>query len=130
MTRPCYLVLDREVQGNISTRKLVIETAKLNVITAYSPEEAIAMLERFPRVDGVVFSAEIPSISSEELLRRLRSVVPNISVIITSAQSPRRNEPNLYYIDSLDPKALLDCLQNLNKEAMKEIAKRDPEIQQ
>jgi len=129
MTRPCYLVLDREVQGNISTRKLVIETAKLNVITAYSPEEAIAMLDRFPRVDGVVFSAEIPNISSEELLRRLRSVVPNIPIIITSAHN-RRNEANVYYIDGLDPKALLDCLQSLNKEAVNEIAKNDPEIQQ
>lgn len=130
MIRPCYLVLDREVQGNISTRKLVIETAKLNVITAYSPEEAIATLDRYPRIDGVVFNAEIPGMSAEELLRRLRAVVPNIPIIITSAHSPRRDEPNVYYIDRLDPKALLDCLQGLNKEAMKEIAKRDPEIQQ
>jgi response regulator RpfG family c-di-GMP phosphodiesterase len=129
MIRPCYLVLDREVPGNISTRKLVIETAKLNVITAYSPDEAIATLERYPRVDGVVFSAELPSMKTDELIQRIRGVVPEIPIIVTSAGSPRRNERNVYYIDSLDPKALLNCLQSLNKEAVKEIAKADPEIQ-
>ena len=130
MIRPCYLVLDREVQGNISTRKLVIETAKLNVITAYSPEEAIETLERYPTVDGVVFNAEVAGMGANELLRRLRALVPNIPIIITSAHGSRRNEPNVYYIDGLDPKALLDCLQKLNKAVMQEIAENDPAIQQ
>lgn len=36
MIRPCFLVIDREFPGSISTRKLVLETAKFNVLTAYS----------------------------------------------------------------------------------------------
>ena len=48
MVRPCFLVIDREYASSISTRKLVIETAKLNVITAYSGAEAIETLKRFP----------------------------------------------------------------------------------
>src|SRR6185369_12993734 len=103
MIRPCYLVLDREFPGNISTRKLVIETAKLNVITAYDPEEAIATLERFPRVDGVVFNAGRLGMSVEKMIERLRQVVPGITVIVTAATSPRRNTENEFYIDSLDP---------------------------
>jgi response regulator RpfG family c-di-GMP phosphodiesterase len=130
MIRPCYLVLDREYPGSISTRKLVIETAKLNVITAYDVQEAIETLERFPRVDGVVFNASIVGISTEQMIQRLRQIVPEITVIITSAGTPRRDSENEYYVDSLDPKALLDCLESLNKQAMKEIAKRDPEINQ
>jgi CheY-like chemotaxis protein len=130
MIRPCYLVLDREFPGNISTRKLVIETAKLNVITAYDPEEAIATLARFPRVDGVVFNAGLVGMSVEKMIERLRQVVPNITVIVTAATSPRRNTPNEFYIDSLDPKALLDCLQDLNRDAVNEIARRDPESNQ
>ena len=39
MIRPCYLVVDREFASSISTRKLFIEAAKLNVITAYSGVE-------------------------------------------------------------------------------------------
>jgi len=76
MIRPCYLVLDREFPVNISTRKLVIETAKLNVITAYDPEEAIATLERFPRVDGVVFNAGTLGMSVEKMIERLRQIMP------------------------------------------------------
>lgn len=130
MTRPCYLVLDREIPGNISTRKLVIETAKLNVITAYSPDEAVEALERFPRVDGVVFGAEPANMSTEQMIRRLRAIVSNIPVIVTSAGHQRRDAHNEFYVDSLNPKALLDCLQSLNKEAIAEISKNDPEIQQ
>jgi response regulator RpfG family c-di-GMP phosphodiesterase len=130
MIRPCYLVLDREFPGNISTRKLVIETAKLNVITAYDPEEAIATLERFPRVDGVVFNAGTLGMSVEKMIERLRQIVPGITVIVTAATSPRRNTANEFYIDSLDPAALLECLEGLNREAMEEIERRDPEVNQ
>jgi CheY-like chemotaxis protein len=130
MVRPCYLVVDREVPGNISTRKLVIETAKLNVITAYDPAEALATLRRYPGVDGVVFNAQVSGMSTEKFIEQLREVVPDIPVIVTFASAARRDRHNEYYIDSMDPKALLDCLQSLNREAMKEIAKRDPEIQQ
>ncbi len=49
MVRPCFLVIDHEHAGTISTRKLVIESAKLNVLTAFSGEEALAMLKKFPQ---------------------------------------------------------------------------------
>jgi hypothetical protein len=127
MIRPCYLVVDREYPGSISTRKLVIETAKLNVITSYDAQEAIATLERFPRVDGIVFNADVVGFSVDQMIQRLRQIVPGITVIVTSAGAPRRDTGNEYYVDSLDPKALLDCLEGLNKEVMREIKKHDPE---
>jgi hypothetical protein len=54
MVRPCLLIVEPEPAEALSTRKLVVETGKFNVITAYSGEEALASLERFPGVDGVV----------------------------------------------------------------------------
>ena len=48
MIRPCFLVIDKQYPGSISARKLVIETAMLNVITAYSAEEAVATLPASP----------------------------------------------------------------------------------
>jgi response regulator RpfG family c-di-GMP phosphodiesterase len=105
----------------------VIETAKLNVITAYDAEEAIETLARFPKVDGVVFNATVVGFSTDQMIQRLRQVVPGIPVIVTSSGTPRRDLHNEYYVDSLDPKALLDCLEDLNKGAMKEIKSRDPE---
>lgn len=129
MDRPCFLVVDREYPGNISTRKLVIETAKFNVITAYDSQEAVSCLKRFPNVDGVVINAAMGS--DEEctaLVQNLRKIVPRIEVVITSTGGLRRCDHNEHYIDSLDPKRLLDCLQSLRKEATSEILARDSQI--
>src|SRR5580698_5439590 len=84
MQRPCFLVVDREYSGSISTRKLVIETAKLNVITAYSGEEAIETLERFPRMNGIVIDAGIKDVSCEQLVIALRSLDRTIPIIVVN----------------------------------------------
>lgn len=85
MIRPCILVVDAEFPGSISSRKLVIETAKFNVITAYSGLEAIETLERFPKVDAVVVNADEEETPCAELVKRLKAIVPNIQIIATSA---------------------------------------------
>ena len=59
MNRPCFLVIDREFPGSISTRKLMIETAKFNVLTAYSGKEALEVFTRFPAVSGVVLTSSV-----------------------------------------------------------------------
>jgi hypothetical protein len=86
MDRPCFLVVDHEYPGDISTRKLVIESAKFNVITAYDADEAITCLKRFSKVDGVVINAEMGN--DEEcrgLIENLRKVVPKLEIVVTSA---------------------------------------------
>jgi CheY-like chemotaxis protein len=90
MTRPCFLVIDREFAGSISTRKLVIETAKFNVITAYSGHEAVATLKRFPNMDGVVMDADIQDMSCPEMVQALKALHPGIPVIAIC--SPRQNK--------------------------------------
>jgi hypothetical protein len=67
MNRPCFLVIDREFPGSISTRKLVIETAKFNVLTAYSGKEAIEMITRFPAVSGVVLDGGLEDVPCDEV---------------------------------------------------------------
>ena len=71
MTRPCFLVIDREFPGSISTRKLVIETAKFNVITAYSGLEAFDTVQRFPALSGAVVDGGIEDIPCADLVRVL-----------------------------------------------------------
>lgn len=129
MDRPCFLIVDREYPGNISTRKLVIETAKFNVITAYDPQEAIQSLKRFPNVDGVVVNAEMAEYNKcNELIEELRRIVPEINIIVTSTGEYARCDHSEYHVDSLDPKKLLDCLQSLKKGATAEVVARDPRI--
>jgi hypothetical protein len=72
MIRPCFLVVDREFPGSISTRKLVIETAKLNVLTAYSGQEALETFRRFPAVAGVVLDGGLDDLPFAELARQIK----------------------------------------------------------
>ena len=57
--RLSFLIVEAEPAQGLSTRKLLIESAKHNVITAYSAKEGQEMFERFPRVDGVVIDGEL-----------------------------------------------------------------------
>lgn len=129
MERPCFLVVDREFPGSISTRKLVIETAKFNVITAYDGPEALDCLSRFPKVDGAVVNADMADDEEcRKLIDDLRAIVPNLDVIVISAGGRVRHDRTEHTVDSLNPKELLECLQSLRKEATTEILARESKM--
>jgi len=110
--RPCFLVLDNEFPFSISSRKLVIETAKLNVITAYSSEEAIETFERFPLVNGVVINSELQGKTScSEVIEKLREVSSNVPIITVSPSGQDRCGGEQFHVSSYDPKQLLDVLE-------------------
>ena len=111
--RPCFLVLDREYPGSISTRKLVIETAKLNVITAYGEDEAIETLERFPKVDGIVIDTELGRRTCEQVIADIRRICETVPIVTVS---PGGNAPcgkEQYHVSNFDPRRLLDVLQRI-----------------
>ena len=129
MERPCFLVVDREFPGSISTRKLVIETAKFNVITAYDGPEALDCLKRFPNVDGVVVNADMEDDKNcRKLINDLRAIVPKLDVIVISTGGHIRHDRTEHSVDSLNPKELLECLQSLRKNATAEILARESKI--
>jgi DNA-binding response OmpR family regulator len=113
MLRPCFLVVDREYSGSISTRKLVIETAKFNVITAYSGRECLETLAAFPAISGVVMDAGIEDIPSDEMVVRIKQIQKTLPVIVV--RSPRHYDcPGAdYVLDSFDPARLLELLRSL-----------------
>ena len=67
--------------GSISTRKLVIKTAKLSITTASSGNEAIETLERFPTLDAAILNAADWDVACAELVKRLREIVPNLPLL-------------------------------------------------
>ncbi len=114
--RPCFLVLDQEYPGSISTRKLVIETAKLNVITAYSPDEALETLTRFPNVNGVVVDTELGRRKCENFIDEMLALRADIPIVTVS---PGGNNPcgkEQYHVSNFDPRRLLDVLQDICKD--------------
>ena len=111
-------MVDREYVGSISTRKLVIETAKLNVITAYSGAEAIAMLERFPAVDGVVSDTGIADLACGEVIERPKSIRKVPVVAIGTPRVGRCAEAD-YFLEAFEPGRLLDLLRRIAPEAQR-----------
>ena len=116
MTRPCFLVIDREFAGSISTRKLVIETAKFNVITAYSSAEALDTLRRFPGVSGIVLDAGMKDMPCEILVRSLKAIGPSVLIVVVSTPKAQQCEGADHYLDSFDPSRILALLQKLEPE--------------
>ena len=113
MHRPCFLVIDKQYPGSISTRKLVIETALLNVLTAYSAQEALEILERFPAVDGVVLDSEVKGMTCSELISRLRGMRKNLPVVTVSPSGYDRCGNEDYHCSSYDPQDLLEQLSHI-----------------
>ncbi len=128
MIRPCFLVIDREFPGSISTRKLVIETAKFNVLTAYSGREALEVFKRFPAVDGVVLDGGIDDISAEELTEELKAMQPKIPIVVIAFPGfdgcPRAD----FHLESFNPAKLLEILRGLKPKEAAKIEKHDEDL--
>ncbi len=129
MFRPCFLVVDRESSSSISTRKLIIETAKFNVITAYSSHEAIETIKKFPAIDGVVADASMDDMVCRDLVAALKVVSPKIPVIIICTPRGAACDNADYTLETFDPRSLLSLLQKLHPEAAAGIEKRNEELE-
>lgn len=58
--RPALLVAEREPENGLSTRKLLLETAKFNVITTHSITETKEALQLFaPGLGGLVVTSHL-----------------------------------------------------------------------
>jgi DNA-binding NtrC family response regulator len=128
MNRPCFLVIDREFPGSISTRKLVIETAKFNVLTAYSGKEALELFQRFPAVSGIVLDAGLEDIPCAELAGRLKTLQPDVPIIVISPPEFEACPHADYQIPSFDPASLLETLRSLKPEISAAIERHDEEL--
>jgi DNA-binding response OmpR family regulator len=130
MYRPCFLVADPEHAGNISTRKLVIETAKFNVITAYSGAELLETLRRFPGVDGVVLDGALFDLSLDEVIRQMKAIKPGLTTVVILPPGTPRVEAAEYQVESLNPANLLEALQTICPVETAAILKRDRELEE
>jgi CheY-like chemotaxis protein len=125
MTRPCFIVLDREHSGTISMRKLVIESDKLNVITAYSGAEALETFDRFPAVNGLILNASIPDIPCDDVIATIRRRAPKLPIIVVQTAGAPECPNADHYIDSFDPVPLLELLRKLFPRATEAIKEQD-----
>jgi CheY-like chemotaxis protein len=128
MNRPCFLVIDREFPGSISTRKLVIETAKFNVLTAYSGKEALEIFKKFPAVSGIVLDGGMDDVSCSDVALEAKQLQPKIPIIVIAAPGFSGCPEADYQLESFDPAKLLETLRSLKPEASAAIEKRNEEL--
>ncbi len=109
--RLSFLIVENEPAQGLSTRKLLLESAKHNVITAYSSDEGRKMFERFPKVDAVVIDE--PLKDSAELGKHVRSKNSKIPVICLSPRIGAHERWADKTVNSHDPAALLKMLEEM-----------------
>jgi CheY-like chemotaxis protein len=123
-------VIDRETSSGISTRKLIIETAKFNVITAYSSREAIETLRKYPALEGVVLDAGMEDMPTDELIAALKQLQPGITVILVCTPRFAPCQDADHVVESFDPRQLLALLEKLQPEAIAAIEKRNEDLEE
>jgi len=128
MVRPCFLVIDREFPGSISTRKLVIETAKFNVLTAYSAEEGLETLKTFPAVSGVVLDDGVKGVVTDQLVQQLKALSPDLPVIVIASPDDPVCRHADFQVKSFEPAKLLETLKSIVPKAAEAIEKTNEKL--
>jgi hypothetical protein len=110
VTRLVVLMVEVEQPEGISSRKLILETARHNVLTAYSGDGAVHLLQRFPNVDLAIVHTELGGKEFESTLRRLKEVRPSLYTVAISPRAYGNLEGVNAVLSSYDPQELLEFL--------------------
>ena len=102
------LMIEHEQPEGLSARKLVVETIKHNVLTAYTPETGLNLLRRFPAVDLVLIHATV--LDHLPLIPQVREITPGIPIVVASPNPSQTFEGANFVIPSHEPQALVDLL--------------------
>ena len=106
-------MIEVEQPEGVSARKLVLETAKHNVITAYTPQEGVETFRRFPNVDVVAVDGLFGESVCLNLAREIKSVHPAIRIVAFMPNVGGHCDWADETISSHDPAGLLSLLQEM-----------------
>jgi DNA-binding response OmpR family regulator len=112
MPRPTLLVVEPEPLQALSVRKLVLETAKFNVLTAHSTREALDLFHLFPNISMVVLVGE-SSIDCDAVAKHIRTTTEKVPIVFLSARIGAKCERAHHSRPSGEPEALLDLVRSL-----------------
>src|SRR4051794_28692663 len=78
--RLSFLLVEKDRDG-LSPRKILLESAKHNVVTAYSLSEGLAMFRRFVNVDAIAIDARFGDEVCSEMVRQVKSTHPQLNIV-------------------------------------------------
>lgn len=108
--RLVVLMVEVEQPEGISARKLILETARHNVLTAYSGDDAVKLLRRFPNVDLAVIHTELAGRQFESTVHRLKEERSGLYIVAISPVPYSRVGGVDSVLSSHNPHELLDFL--------------------
>ncbi len=112
MARPTFIVAEPEPEQALSSRKLLLETFKFNVITAHSVRETLEMVRLFPNSDALIIHCGIPDLDGEAAIKNVKTALPKLPII---ALTPTERELKWadHVVHSHRPQELLSLVQGL-----------------
>ena len=100
------LMLEEEQPEGLSARKLVVETAKHNVLTAYNLQDGLDLLHRFPNVDVIMVHSRLLE-QKKDLLGEVKRTCPGKPIILATPFANDRRDEADYIVDSHKPHDLI-----------------------
>jgi DNA-binding response OmpR family regulator len=113
MHRPTFLVAEPEPDQALSSRKLLLENFKFNVITAHSEQEMLELLNLFPNVNAVILHDDTPGQTAAGIVKTVKDKAPKMQVVALNPRGSRQNHLADHVVNSHNPEELLHLLQNL-----------------
>ena len=111
MVRPTLVVAETEPLAALSTRKLVLETAKFNVLTAHSREEAVELLQRGQGlVSATIVVADVKG--AQDVIAAAKQAGPRQPVIYISPMAISAPGAD-HVVSTHDPEALVRLCRDL-----------------
>jgi hypothetical protein len=108
--RLMVLMIEVEQPEGISSRKLVLEMARHNVITAYGGMAGLELLRRFPNVDLAVIHTELEDLPFERIVLQLKALRRDLPIVAISPAWKGLPKGVDHILSSRDPQALLQLL--------------------
>lgn len=110
MTRPAFIVAEPEPDQALSSRKILLETFKFNVITAHSVEETMDLIRLFPNVDALIIHCGLPEFDGTDLVQAAKKSAPKLPII---ALTPTERDLKWadHVVHSHNPQELLNLVQ-------------------
>lgn len=113
ITRPTLLIAEPEPAHALSARKLVMETAKFNVVTAHNSRETLELFRKLPAVDAVVVHSELPGGNTTDIFAQVKEADPQKPTILLMSGVQRSRKHADHILPSDEPEALLQLFREL-----------------
>ncbi len=112
MHRPTLLVAEPEPEQALSTRKLMLETGKFNVITAHSTQEAIELFEVFPNISALIVASGT-AMDCDKIMEVIKSARPDLPAVSLAPLAGAKCASADYNLSSHEPEQLLLTMRSL-----------------